>query len=251
MNAPFAYFGGKNRLAKIIIEQMPKHRTYVEPFAGGARVLFGKTPSKIEVLNDLDGDVTNFFRICQQHHQELIRYLHFHLVSREWFGLLMKTKPEVLTDIQRAARFFYLQRICYGGKVLSKTFGYAVSGKPRYDATKIPEIIEQTHERLAKVQVESLPYDDVLKRYDRPETFFYCDPPYYDIPAYRFNLSEADFEILRDRLKGIKGKFLLSINDVPQVRRLFSAFHIARVKTAYSVNKNRQKRVSELLIRNY
>ena len=251
MKAPFAYFGGKNRLAKTIIEQIPEHRAYVELFAGGARVLFAKNPSKIEVLNDLDGDVTNFFRVCQQHHQELIRYLHFHVVSRQWFDLLMRSKPEIMTDIQRAAKFFYLQRICYGGKIVGKTFGYAVVGKPRYDPTKIPEMIERTHARLAKVQVESLPYEDVLRRYDRPQTFFYCDPPYYGIPAYHFNFTHAEFEALRDHLKRIKGKFLMSINDVSQVRRIFSDFRITQVKTSYSITKNRQKKVSELLIRNY
>src|SRR2546423_11774722 len=120
---PFPYVGGKTRLAKKIIERFPEHRTYVELFAGGARVLFGKQPSTIEVINDLDNDVSNFFRVCQAHYQELVRCLEFHIASRKWFHLHLRTPPESLTDIQRAARFFYLQRICYGGKVRGKTFG--------------------------------------------------------------------------------------------------------------------------------
>jgi|SRR5579864_246471 len=251
MRGPIPYIGGKNRLAQRIIEKIPEHRTYVELFAGGARVLFQKSPSKIEVINDLDNDVSNFFRVCQSHHEELIRCLSFHIASRKWFDLYIRTAPETLTDINRAARFFYLQRIAYGGKVVGRNFGYGVEGKPRFDALKIPETIKQTHLRLAKVQVESLSYEDVLHRYDREGTFFYCDPPYYDIPVYAFNFSHRDFELLADRLKGIKGKFLLSVNDVPETRKIFSDFKIEQIRTSYTLEKGNQKSVSELLIRNY
>src|SRR5262250_1358971 len=106
MTGPLPYIGGKNRLAKKIISLFPKHLTYVEPFAGGAQVLFHKQPSDVEVLNDLDGEIVNFFRVCQSHHQELVRYLHFIVVSRQWYEMLANTRPESLTDIQRAARFF-------------------------------------------------------------------------------------------------------------------------------------------------
>src|SRR6266852_2181037 len=110
MIGPLSYIGGKNRLAARIIELFPKHTTYVEAFAGGAQVFFHKEPSPVEVLNDLDREIVNFFRICQSHYQELVRYLQYMLVSREWFGLLKRTDPSLLTDVQRAARFFYLQK---------------------------------------------------------------------------------------------------------------------------------------------
>src|ERR1700693_2599610 len=110
MVGPLSYIGGKNRLAKRIIEIFPAHTTYVEAFAGGAQVLFRKEPSTVEVLNDLDGDVLNFFRICQLHHDELLRYLKFILASRRWFALFEAENPDSLTDVQRAARFFYLQK---------------------------------------------------------------------------------------------------------------------------------------------
>ncbi len=251
MKAPFGYIGGKNRLAKRIIGLIPEHRTYVELFSGGAKVLFQKTASRNEVLNDLDNEITNFFRICQHHDGELIRHLRYHVASRKWFDLLLHhTDSANLTDIQRAARFFYLQKLCYGGRVLGKSFGYAVEGKPRFDAAEIPEIIQRTCARLARVQIESLPYEDVLYRYDRKETFFYCDPPYYGLPKYAFNFSHRDYELLRDHLIKIKGKFLLSINDVPEIREIFSQFRIERVNIRYSVQKT-TKVASELLIRNY
>src|SRR5205807_3601507 len=108
MAGPLSYIGGKNRLAKRVIEIFPEHTTYVEPFAGGAQVFFRKEPSKVEVLNDLDQEIVNFFRVCQSHYEELLRYLRFTLVSRAWFDLMKVTDPRTLTDVQRAARHFYL-----------------------------------------------------------------------------------------------------------------------------------------------
>src|ERR1035441_929684 len=104
MIGPLSYIGGKNRLANLIISQIPPHKTYVEPFAGGAQVFFHKPPSKVEILNDLSDDIVNFFRICQSHAPELIRYVQHMVAARSWFALLQKMDPEVLTDIQRAAR---------------------------------------------------------------------------------------------------------------------------------------------------
>src|SRR5580658_4819738 len=109
MKGPVAYIGGKNRIANQIIEIFPEHKTFVEVFSGGAQVLFHKEPSAVEVLNDLDGDVVTFFRVCQLHYEELVRYLKFVLISRRWFSLFEAENPAALTDIQRAARFFYLQ----------------------------------------------------------------------------------------------------------------------------------------------
>src|SRR5208282_2510433 len=113
MAGPLSYIGGKNRLAKQIIEVFPEHTTYVEAFAGGAQVFFRKEPSKVEVLNDLDGEMVIFFRVCQQHYEELLRYLRFMLVSRQWHDLLKATDPVTLTDIQRAARHLYLLKNSY------------------------------------------------------------------------------------------------------------------------------------------
>jgi hypothetical protein len=108
MIGPLSYIGGKRSLAKRIIAIFPEHTTYVEAFAGGAQVFFHKEPSKVEVLSDLDGEIVNFFRVCQLHYEELLRYFRFILVSRKWFDLLKATDPAMLTDVQRAARYLYL-----------------------------------------------------------------------------------------------------------------------------------------------
>jgi DNA adenine methylase len=99
MYGPFSYIGGKRALANRIIALFPEHKTYVEPFAGGAQVFFRKEPSKVEVLNDLDREIVNFYRICQSHFEELVRYLRFTVVSRAWFDLLNESDPAKLTDI--------------------------------------------------------------------------------------------------------------------------------------------------------
>jgi DNA adenine methylase len=251
LRSPLSYVGGKSRLARQIIDRIPEHTAYVEPFTGGAQVFFHKQPSAIEVLNDLDGELVNFYRVCQSHHEELVRYMHFMLLSREWFGRLQKTPPTSLTDIQRAARYLYLQKVAFGGRVRSQSYGYFVTTPNRFMPIKIPKLIEEAHTRLAKTQIECGPYEEILKRYDRPTTFFYLDPPYYGIKLYRHNLEHGDFLALRDRLKNLKGKFLMSLNDTPEVRNIFSAFHIEPVAITYSIQQDGPRQHQELLIANY
>lgn len=251
MHGPTTQVGGKNRLAKTIIARFPFHACYVEPFAGGAQVFFHKPPSTSEVLNDLDGELVNFFRICQSHPDELIRCLRYHLASRRWFDLLKNTNVQGLTDIHRAVRFFYIRRIAFGGRVLKPTFGYAIASRPRFRPERIPEIITRAHQRLQNVQIECLPYQEVLKRYDGTRTLFYLDPPYWNLLYYHHNFTEEDFHELATLLARLKGKFILSLNDTPEVRKLFQAFHITTVELAYSCSREKRKHQRELLITNF
>lgn len=251
MVGPLSYIGGKNRLAKKIIALFPEHTTYVEPFAGGAQVFFHKEPSAVEVLNDLDFEIVNFFRVCQWHYDELVRYLRYCLISRRWYELMSATNPETLTDIQRAGRFFYLQKNCYGGLVVKPTYHYGVVQTPNYNPKRIAEIIEKTHKRLQGVQIESLPYETILEKYDRPTTLFYLDPPYWNRKLYRFNFKEEDFVQLEKRLRALEGQFILSLDDRPEIRRLFSHFSISGVELSYTAQKQASRRYRELLIMNF
>ena len=251
MIGPLPYIGGKNRLATKIISMLPEHTTYVEGFAGGAQVLFHKAPSSVEVLNDLDFDVVNFFRVCQWHYPELIRYLRFCLVSRRLHELHVKTDPSTLTDIQRAGRFYYLQKNSFGGLILRQKFHYGVTQPSNYNPERISEVIEQAHKRLARVQVESLPYQQVLEKYDRPTTFFYLDPPYWERKLYKFNFRESDFQEMEQRLGALKGKFILSLDDRPEVRALFGKFRMQTVDLAYTAQRDTRARHQELLITNF
>jgi DNA adenine methylase len=251
MVGPLSYVGGKNRLARTIISLIPEHTCYCEPFCGGAQVFFHKEPSKVEILNDLNEDIFNFLRICQMHHEELVRYLRYCVTSRKWFALFEKTDPETLTDVQRAARFFFLQKNCYGGLVRRRNFVVSVEDRSNYNPEKLPELIARTHERLLHVELECLPYEDLLKKCDRKSTFFYLDPPYYNRRYYKFNFEEEDFARLAARLKNLKGRFLLSLNDVSEVRRLFKDFHITPLTLAYSAQQQAGKKYEEVFISNY
>src|SRR6266436_4573207 len=242
MIGPLSYIGGKNRLANRIISMLPEHTTYVEAFAGGAQVLFHKPPSNVEVLNDLDFDVVNFFRVCQWHYDELVRYLRFCLASRTLHELHVKSNPDTLTDIQRAGRFYYLQKNSFGGLVIKQKFHYGVTQPSNYNLDRIPEVIEQAHRRLARVQIESLPYETVLEKYDRPTTVFYLDPPYWERTLYKFNFTEDDFLDLERRLGALQGKFLLSLNDRPEVRNLFARFHLLPVDLTYTAKRDTRAR---------
>jgi len=251
MLGPLSYIGGKRALAKTIIALFPEHTTYVEAFCGGGQVFFRKEPSKVEILNDLDRDVVNFFRVCQSHAEELIRTMHFTIASRTWFDLMMKTDPETLTDVQRAARYLYLTKNRYASLVRHRNYGMNITQPPPFNPERLPEVLEETRKRLARVQIENLPYDAVLRRYDRPTTLFYLDPPYYARKLYRYNLDHDDFVKMAALLQGLKRTFMLSLNDVPQVREIFKAFRIRGVELHYTAQKVAGKRYRELLITNF
>lgn len=253
MSALIPYFGGKTRLAKTIVQKMPPHTCYVEVFAGAAAVFFAKEPSKTEVINDLDRELVTLYRVVQCHPEELHRQFKFQLVAREEFRRLMAANPETLTDIQRAARYLYLQRTCYGGRVYQRTFGTITMGKPRLNLFTLEETLETAWRRLAQVLIECMDFRELIARYDRPHTLFYLDPPYWDIVGYEHNFVEQDFVDLGKTLAGIKGRFLMSINDTPEVREIFNRFRIEEVTLKYSMGKelcSRDKLRTELLISN-
>jgi len=138
MNSPLAYIGGKSRLSKTIIEMIPEHETYCEVFAGAAWVFFRKDISKYEVINDLDSDLVTFYRVLQNHLEEFLRQFKWILSSREWFED-WKRQQEAggLTDIQRAARYYYLQRHSFAGRVRSRTFGCSPLTRPRINLLRL------------------------------------------------------------------------------------------------------------------
>lgn len=251
MVGPLAYIGGKNRLAKTIVSRIPAHKAYVEPFFGGGQVFFHKEPSAVEIINDLNDELVGFFRVCQSHYQELVRYLDYMLLSRKLFELCKQTDPRCLTDIQKAARFFYLQKNSYGGLINRQNYKLTVEQRSNYNPERIEKLLEETHTRLQRVQIECLPYQEILKRCDRPNTFFYLDPPYWNKYFYRFNFEEQDFLELHELLTKLKGRFLLSLNDVPEVRKLFSDFRIEEISFAYSAHRIPGCKYRELLIANF
>ena len=252
------YIGGKRNLAARLVPILAKipHQIYAEPFVGMGGIFFKRTTAaRHEVVNDASRDVATLFRILQRHYPQFLETLKFQITSRAEFERLTRAVPDTLTDLERAARFLYLQRTTFGGKVAGRAFGVATNGGARFDTTKLGPTLEAIHERLAGVVIECLPWAEFIDRYDRPETLFYLDPPYYGSETdYGRELFGRDqFEPMAERLAGIKGRFVLSINDVPETRRIFARFEISRVKTTYSISGHaggtgRQGAAAELIV---
>jgi DNA adenine methylase len=246
------YVGGKKILAQRIVTRINAipHDTYAEVFVGMGGVFFRRARiPKAEVINDRSGDVANFFRVLQRHYVQLMDTLKWQITGRSEFERLRASDPDTLTDLERAARFLYLQRTTFGGKVLGRTFGVDPAGA-RFNVTKLAPLLEELHERLAGVTIECLPWRDFMRRYDRPGTLFYLDPPYYGTEHVygRGLFARSDYAELAEMLVALRGRFILSLNDVPEVRSLFARFQIASVPVTYTVASGRARRAKEVLI---
>lgn len=253
MKGVIPYFGGKSRLAKTIIGKIPPHTCYVEVFAGGASVFFAKEPSRAEVINDLDKDLVTLYRVIKHHPEELYRQYKFSLVSRSEFDREQQVNPETLTDIQRAARYLFLQKCAFGGHITGQTFGMSTTDKPRFNLLTLESTIEKAWQRLINVQIECKDFRDLIPRYDRPHSFFFLDPPFWKIPGYKHDFEEPDFVELANILRGIKGKFLMTLNDTAEVRTIFKDFVIQEATLKYSMSTKPEARAqtrTELLISN-
>lgn len=254
--APLApYLGGKFRLSKRIInkiEQIP-HKIYAEPFVGMGGIFLRRTQiPKAEIINDINGELVNLYRIVRRYPNTLYKETEFLFASRQEFERLLKTPPETLTDIERAARFLYLQNQAFGGKVTGQAFGVSIDRPARFNFVKMQERIRAVGERLAGVTIERQDFETFIKRYDTKDTLFYLDPPYWgnETDYGKGVFTRADFECLRDCLTDIKGRFILSLNDTPQVKELFKNFTIEQTDVTYSINKTGCCNRSEVIITN-
>lgn len=251
------WFGGKKILAKRIIERIESipHQCYAEPFVGMGGVILRRTSRpKSEVINDLNGDIVNLFRIVREHPEELSRQFRWVLSSRQEFARWVAVDPDTLTDVQRAARFAYLQRLSFGGKPAHEAspgqMGPSTHHPARLTTERMFRLIEAAHHRLQRVHIERLNWDVFLRRYDRPFTLFYLDPPYWNHEQdYGKGIfAREDFALMAKLLSELKGRFILSLNDRLEVRDLFSGFRIETVRTRYSANARSTRQVDELLI---
>lgn len=247
------FIGGKRNLSKRIggiIDNTP-HVCYCEPFVGMGSVFFGRKKMPIvEVINDLNGDISNLFRVVKWHCSAFTESVSQQLYSRDDFFRLLKTPPDTMTDINRGARFYFLQRACFGGKPLDGTFPATTTRKKGIKPETMRRFFRKVNHRLAQVTIENLPYQDIIARYDRSGTFFYLDPPYFGYEhIYGKNLfNREDYTLMAEQLKLIKGLFLLSINDTPETRDIFSGFKVDEISTLYTINN---KHTTELLYRNF
>lgn len=262
INSPFKWVGGKSRLRKQIVALIPDHTCYVELFAGAAWVLFAKPPSKVEVLNDIDRELVNFFRVVKYKPEELIQSFAWELVSRAEFERLADLDTSTLTDIERAHRFYYLIMAGWGGELHYPRFQTSIAdgghGNRLIGALKfLRKRIEPVYDRLQKVVIENLDWQKCFDRYDRAQTAMYIDPPYpgngYN---YRHNMRDwDDHRQLADRLHRSKCRWILSSYDVPKIHRLYDGYHILSVQSYSGMRVKKhdtaRKLNKEVLITNF
>ncbi len=234
------YIGGKRNLAARLVDRIEAipHRTYAEPFVGmGGVFLRRRTRPQAEVINDYSRDMANLYRVLQEHYSFLMDMLRFQVTSRAAFDRLLAANADTLTDLQRAVRFLYLQRTAFGGKVHGRHFGVSHHRGGRFDVNRLAVVLDELQERLAGVIIENLTWQLFLPRYDTPETLFYLDPPYYGCEDdYGLGMFSAEqFEEMAEALGRLKGRFILSLNDHHEVRRIFAGFHIEGVGTHYGL----------------
>ncbi|MEN9374846.1 MAG: hypothetical protein RL710_3, partial [Pseudomonadota bacterium] len=230
------WLGGKRRLADKLIPLFPAHDCYVEVFCGGAALYFLRPmPAPVEVLNDINGELINLYRVVQHHLEEFVRQFKWALTSRQVFKWLQLTRTETLADIQRAARFFYLQQHAFGGKVDGQNFGTATTA-PSINLLRIEENLSAAHLRLAGgTYVENLAWYECWEKYDRPHTFLYCDPPYWQTEGYGVPFEFHQYETMAEMMRKAKGKVMVSINDHPDIRRVFDGLAMLDLDIKYSV----------------
>ncbi len=252
-----SWIGGKKSLRELIVSLFPLYyERYIEVFGGGGWVLFYKPPGNdFEVYNDFNGLLTNLYRCVREKPNELIDALYFVLNSREDFdivkGALARDSPE--SDVIRASYFYQLIRYSYAS-------GLTSFGSQPHDMWGNFPLIEQAHRRLSKVVVENKDFEKLIRQYDRPVSFFYADPPYFETEKYYKNVGEDGFKKedhirLRDTLMGIEGKFLLSYNDCSFIRELYDAPNI-QIESYTRINNIKQRydngaQFPEILVANY
>lgn len=249
MNSFIGWIGGKRALCNEILQRMPADiGRYIEVFGGAGWVLFGREPSSkvMEVFNDYDAELVNIYRCIKYHPDALQHELDMLPDAREvFFDCLAQEQVRGLTDIQRAARSLYLIKASFGTD--RHTFATAPKGVCNISAS-FPAV----QERLRRVIIENLDFEHLIKTYDRENALFYCDPPYFETEKYyRARFQESDHKRLADALHSIKGRFLLSYNDCPQVRELYADCIIEPVSRRNTLSAQSADGYKEVLVRNY
>ncbi|MBM3156571.1 MAG: DNA adenine methylase [Chloroflexi bacterium] len=262
VNSPLKWVGGKSRLRKQIVDLLPPHTCYVEPFSGAAWVLFAKPPSDVEVLNDIDQELTNFFRVLRDKPDEFIASFQWEIVSRAEFERLAQLDPSTLSDIQRAHRLYYIIMAGWGGESDYPRFQTSITdgghGNRLIGALEhLERRIRPVHDRLRTVIIENLDWPECINRYDSITTVMYLDPPYPGNNCnYAHNMrSWQEHQTLANHLNTTECKWILSSYDLPEVHRLYDGYNIIPVQSfsGMRTKKDDHHRVpnKEVLILNF
>lgn len=256
MKTPITYYGGKQTLATRIVELIPAHNLYCEPFFGGGAVFFTKAPSPVEVINDLNGEVINFFKVIQKKQAELEKEIKATLHSRELYkkARVIYTNPELFDEVKRAWAFWTLTNQGFAGMVTSWGFGKTASKERALKNKREDFSIQAYGKRLSQVQVECNDALKVIDRCDAKDSFFYVDPPYFNSDQGHYEgYTKQDYIRLLERLRKLKGKFLLSSYPSPELRAYIKRYKwkTGAIKKAVAVTKNSDKQKTEMIVANY
>lgn len=228
------YHGAKWRLAPWILAHLPEHYCYVEPFGGGAGVLLQKQPSSIEVYNDLNGAVVNFFRVLRDQPDSLIRAIELTPFSRAEFD---EAHEPTADPLEAARRFYVLSWQGHGAPTADWNTGWRCikdvkhPGVNRWNSTDHLWIVAA---RLKLLQVDNEPASSVIERFDDARTLFYCDPPYvhstrglWRLGSYgkQHEMTDADHRGLAEQLHGVKGMVVISGYPSPLYEELYGDWH--------------------------
>lgn len=228
-------------MLKHVLPMIPQHVCYCEPFAGGLAVLLAKERSKVEVVNDINGDLVALYRNLQFHLPALLKEMRWMFSSRQG-----------LTELQRASRFLLVNRTSFAGGMSSYAVAKTAGGGAALDRKGLSRVLANAHRRLDRVVVEHLPYERCLGNYDSKDSFFFLDPPYLDAPTKAYaGFSAADMRGLRKRIEKLKGKWLLTVDDSPLNRELFSDCALKALTAQNRLCNNRthsEVRFGELII---
>lgn len=250
--SPLRWWGGKKYQLKYILPLIPPHECYVEVFGGAGWVLFAKEPSGIEVYNDLDGRLVNFFLITKYHPECLAKEISTLFHSRSLFEMYQQQPGE--TCIQKAARFYFILKQSFGSGMRDFSYGRKkIGGGANWSSDSFKTAAAQLRERIKGICIEQLDFETLIYKYDSEGTFFYLDPP-YNCPAgdmYKHKFSISDHHRLARVLREVKGKWLLSYNDSPFIRGKYRRHCIKTIINRVQTGPGKVGHHRELLIANY
>ena len=235
MRPALLYHGGKFAMARQILDYLPPHGCYVEPFGGGAGILLQKTPVAHEVYNDADGDVVNFFRVLRDRPDELVRAIELTPYARAELDL---SNDLVGDGVERARRFYIRSWQGRGGPTAQWKFGWRFIYNPAHyravDSWNNTDRLWAIVARLKLVQIECGGFEDVIRRFDAPDTLFYCDPPYlphtrsdkWSKDAYKCEMSLEDHALLAEILHRIEGMAVVSHYPCEEYSMMYSGWEM-------------------------
>lgn len=256
MKSPIKWVGGKSKLVDKLLPLIPKHKCYVEVFGGAGWLLFAKELSTVEILNDFDSNLMNFWSVVKNAPDQFINSFDYTLVSRETFNTYkQKYKENKFEDaIEKAHVFYYLVNSGFASDMKNPVFGTKCQSRNGLRLDEIDKTIPAVFKRLQKVTIENKSFEDLFRIYDSPDTFFYLDSPYRNTKQYTVGkFTDEQYKLLAKCCKKAKGKWLYTINDDEYIRELFKDFNIMDHEVYYSVCKteNGRKEFNELIITNY